>query len=110
MEREITNDVKGTNYGQYKTIEQARERMCPIEYTRDVPNPCAADDCLFWRWRPLLVSEPGYKEACAEASKMTKDERGDLTPAEYVNSNRDKYNLPSKPYLGYCGMAGRPDA
>lgn len=96
------------------TPEYAKERwICPLARTfgdKPLQENCRGDDCPLWRWRPLLTSEPGYKDAVIEAGKLHKDDRNGKTPAEWVNAHRADYGLPAEPYVGWCGLGGKPEA
>lgn len=64
--------------------------------------------CMAWRWRPLQCDDL-WKAAVKNAAI----EIGDKSPsrtraADHVASNREKYGLPSKPFEGFCGLAGNP--
>lgn len=66
---------------------------------------CIADKCPVWRWRPLMVDEPGYKEAVAKAEK---DGMKPADAARHVSKHRKEYGLHDAPYLGWCGLGGGP--
>ena len=95
---------------QYITPEKATDFGCPMVWGNheSADGMCIAQNCIFWRWQPLMTSEPGYKEALTKAQAMHKDERGGKLPAIYVNENRAKFGLKVEPYKGWCGMAGEP--
>jgi hypothetical protein len=91
--------------------EEARRFPCPNGSSHFTPiEKCEAEKCLLWRWRPLQATEPGYKEAVQKAQGLDKAARGGLMPAEYVNANRKKFDLPERPYVGWCGLGGEPKA
>ena len=62
---------------------------------------------MAWRWQPLLADD-AFKDAVIKARedlKLTGSLKQD-DAAKHVTANREKYGLPPKPYLGYCGLAG----
>ncbi len=68
---------------------------------------CIASKCMAWRWQPLLADD-AFKDAVIEARedlKQTGASRQD-DAVKHVIKNREKYGLPPKPHLGYCGLAG----
>ena len=96
---------------QFTTQEDAQAALlCPLARTfgsKDLQATCRGAGCAAWRWRPLMASDAGYKEAVAKAQAM-KAERGTLTAAEYVNANRADFGLPEEPFVGWCGLGGEP--
>lgn len=66
---------------------------------------CYGPKCAVWRWEPLLADE-----AFAAAVKKAEAETGMPHPkaAKHVTENRAQYGLPTKPFRGYCGLAGKP--
>tara|TARA_R110000868_G_scaffold182850_1_gene423994 strand:+ start:354 stop:530 length:177 start_codon:yes stop_codon:yes gene_type:complete len=58
---------------------------------------------MAWRWLPLMVDD-AVKKATLELPPDRK------VAAVHVNANRAQYELPTDPYLGFCGLAGVPDA
>lgn len=69
---------------------------------------CHGSSCAFWRWRPLMANDPGYKDAVAAATRLPKHELEGEVPAAFVNKNRAKFGLPEEPFIGYCGAGGEP--
>ena len=89
--------------------------VCPIARTfGDQPKEkCRGSSCPGWRWKPLAVSEPGYKEAVNKVMQKKADGGMDLPhtkAAKYVNEHRSEFGLPEAPYLGWCGFGGKPEA
>lgn len=71
-------------------------------------HPCIGSACMAWRWLPLLADE-AFKNAVIKAA----GDIGDKTEnrhkaAAHVIANRAAYGLPTQPFDGFCGLAGRP--
>ncbi|GAB5434757.1 MAG: hypothetical protein EpisKO_41270 [Epibacterium sp.] len=97
----------------HKEAEAQEKLLCPLARTfgfeaGELSEHCRGRSCAFWRWRPFMVNDPGYKEAVAAARRMPKAELGGEDPAVFVNKNRAKFDLPEEPFLGYCGAGGEP--
>jgi len=87
--------------GPFYTEDVAKSKWCPHQQ-----HTCEASFCMAWRWQPLLADD-AFKEAVIKRREETKDTGSNQKQAvEYVMANRARYNLPEKPYLGYCGLAG----
>ncbi|MDP5216726.1 hypothetical protein Q5Y75_05805 [Ruegeria sp. 2205SS24-7] len=69
---------------------------------------------MAWRWLPLTTSEPGYVQAVKDAIGITPEGREkpltEKTAPAWVNENREALSLRTEPYLGFCGLAGKPEA
>jgi len=93
--------------------QEAQAKWCPHARDMDGSNKvftdgdawCQGSACMMWRWRPLAISDPGFKEA---VQTTIKDKKINHTKAvEYVLDNRAEFGLETVPYLGYCGLAGQ---
>jgi len=87
------------------TEDDAKTKTCP-QKDHGV-DPCIASECMAWRWSPLMANTPEY----IEALKTCENERGmkHRDAAIYVNTHRAEFGLPTKPFSGYCGLAGKPE-
>ena len=82
----------------YKLAEQNR---CCI----DLSEKCISFECMGWRWQPLMADQPFLD---AVKLVMERDKLPHPKAARYVGDNRAEFNLPTEPYLGHCGRAGKP--
>ncbi len=98
----------------YITPQKAQETLlCPLSRAfgaEPLSANCRGPECACWRTKPLFDTDPGFKEAIAEAKKMTAAERDGETSQMFVSKNRAEFGLPTEPFLGFCGMGGRPIA
>lgn len=98
----------------YTTSQKAQETLfCPLARTfgaEPLTAKCRGAECACWRDRPFYDSDPDFKEAVAKAKLMTSAGRGGATSVKYVSRNRAEFDLPTEPFLGFCGMGGRPMA
>lgn len=79
------------------------------------PN-CDADRCIMWRWAELTTDEPGFKEAIQREARRMAEADGAAVVSRHkqavaaVMADRPAFGLPDKPYRGWCGLAGKPEA
>ena len=97
------------------TEEQAREKWCPFakfntgiapERIHDGGFRCIASDCMAWRWVPLKVT-PEYLDAVRTVAEETGEKPPFAKAARTVADGPGKLGLPSKPFRGFCGLAGK---
>ena len=113
------------------TEEQAREKWCPHARTTYVGdsgaeqfpsnrygtsdgtnfNPkdcrCIASDCMAWRWVPLKVT-PEYLDAVRALAEETAEKAPFAKAARAIADKPEAHGLPSEPFCGGCGLAGKP--
>lgn len=82
-------------------VYEANDRQCCVDRTRN----CSSFDCMAWRWQPLMADE-AFKTAVKE--RMSTADESHVKAAAYVVDHRDEFGLPVQPYLGFCGLAGKP--
>ena len=91
--------------------EESKRTWCPYQCDE---IGCVGSECAMWRWLPLTTDEPGYV-AAVKSAIGTKPEGHEKpltvnTAPKWVNENRAELGLRTVPYLGYCGLAGKPEA
>jgi hypothetical protein len=87
------------------TEDEAKTKWCPFQGSYEAGSRCKASGCTVWRWQELQADDD-YLAAVVKAA----EEIGDTTTskhkaAKHVTQNRAHYGLPTKPYLGGCGLA-----
>lgn len=102
------------------TEDEAKERWCRFgrfdstaggSYNRNYEGGpstmCLGSECMSWRWQPLQADQPFM-----DAVKKRMDDSGNAHAAavKYVRANLAELGLPDKPFRGYCGDAGKPEA
>lgn len=94
------------------TPDHAREHFaCPIGRTfADTHSTCIADKCPIWRWKALTTNEPGFKAAVSDALRMSENKGSHKKAVAWVMERRADLGLPDKPYEGWCGLGGKPEA
>lgn len=96
----------------FMTDEEARTKWCPMGATRPVPSTtcCVAADCAMWRWQELQADVEFCEAVVKAAADVNDTSTARKTAAKHVMQNRAKYGLHDKPYRGWCGLAGKPEA
>jgi len=71
---------------------------------------CLGSQCMAWRWQPLQADD-AFKNAVKKAREDLgeTDKASQAKAVQHVIANRAEYGLPTKPYLGFCGLAGIPE-
>lgn len=105
----------------YRTPDEAKnEVFCPIARTfgekAKMTNTCVGEKCALWRWKPRLVSDPGFVSAIAremhnlaleyneanEKKKTPEHFRKEATSA--VVRNPEGFGIERD--QGFCGLGG----
>lgn len=87
------------------TIEEAAETGC----AQFAELNCSGSRCMAWRWQPLMADDAWIEAVRKAAIDIDDKSHNRAKAAAHVNANRAEYGLPTKPYKGYCGLAGRPE-
>lgn len=69
---------------------------------------CIGPKCAAWRWRALPANTPAFLSAIKKRMKDAKQPHPDAV--KYVIANRAEFGLPTEPFEGWCGLAGKPEA
>lgn len=97
------------------TEAEAKTKNCPMSFAVSNPDnpspwPCSGSGCMAWRWQPLLC-DPAWEQAVIRAAAQIDDKTPNRRhAAKYVMEHRAEFGLPARPYLGWCGLARKPDA
>ena len=68
---------------------------------------CKGPACPLWRWAPLTTKDGPYEAAVI---KLAAEGMTNAQASKEVGENRAKYGVPEKPYRGWCGLGGKPEA
>ena len=68
---------------------------------------CIASNCMVWRWVPLTIT-PEYLDAVRALAEATAEKAPFAKAARAVADKPEAHGLPSKPFRGFCGLAGKP--
>lgn len=71
-------------------------------------HACIASRCMAWRWLPLMADDAFKNAVIRAAAEIGDTSTGRHKAAQHVMDNRAAYGLPTKPFNGYCGLAGKP--
>lgn len=95
----------------HKEAEAQEKLECPLARTfgfeaGELSEHCRGSSCAFWRWRPLMANDPGYKEAVAAAKQMPKQELGEMIPPFSSTRTAPSLTCPKSPFLATAALAG----
>ena len=94
------------------TPAEAKERECRSLPPQEddilgVYQPkCIATGCMMWREQPLMADAP-FLAAVAKYEKSAAVSHP--AAVKHVKENRAEFGLPTAPFRGYCGLAGKPE-
>ncbi|TNE57815.1 MAG: hypothetical protein EP341_03790 [Sphingomonadales bacterium] len=100
---------------------QARETFkCPMARTfaEKVGQNCDAANCILWRWKPAMASDPEFMAAIKREMIFLAKEHEDATGKKKDHSSfpkeavarvmRNPSGFGVEPEEGYCGLGGVP--
>lgn len=104
----------------YRTPEEAGQMSCPIARTRPdldadgkIKSKCSGPDCILWRWKPRLATDPEFKSAIqremavlAQEAKSDNSMKFHKEAVANVMSDPEGFGIASE--RGYCGLAPVP--
>ena len=88
------------------TEQEAKGKYCPQMQMAS----CAGSYCMAWRWQPLMTDDAWVAAVKKAAEELVDTSTNRAKAAKHVNEHRAQYGLPTKPFAGYCGLAGKVEA
>lgn len=91
------------------TPEEAGTKLCPLARTfgtTPADAHCRGDDCMAWRWAPLLAGTPEWRKALRALAEATGEKPPYAKAALAIAEDPEAHGIQTN--LGYCGAGGKP--
>ena len=89
------------------TPEEAGTKLCPLARTfgSATADPhCRGDECMAWRWAPLLAGTPEHRTAIRKLAEETGEKPPYPKAARAVAEDPEAHGITAN--RGYCGVGG----
>lgn len=95
--------------GQGRTANRWRQSLPENEphALNPVPCRCIASACMAWRWTPITMTDEHIAAVKKAAIDLDDKSASRVKASRDVADNPEKYDLPTKPFRGFCGLAGK---
>ena len=104
----------------FVTPAEAKHLKCPFARTfgEDNTSGCRGYECAFWRWKPMMASDPMFTSAVKREMTVLQNDHKERTGKERgvesfhgeavkrVMADIEAHGI--KRTRGYCGAAGLP--